>query len=113
MTQVIGFRKAMACIHPGMADRGTNAELRKIIGKDRKPSIEKKSPWLLTENAIAREMAVRPMPNIIPITKITAIPKRPVIGVTPNKNAMPKMTKICMAVMDMTNKYRLRIIEVR
>ena len=33
-----------AIIHPGIADRGTNAELRKIMGSERNPSTEKKSP---------------------------------------------------------------------
>ena len=44
MAHVIGLNQAKACIHPGMATSGTNAELRKIIGSERKPSTEKKSP---------------------------------------------------------------------
>jgi hypothetical protein len=47
MAHVIGLNKAKACIHPGMATSGTNAELKKIIGSERKPRTEKKSPLIL------------------------------------------------------------------
>src|SRR5690242_15807669 len=77
---------------PGIAAKGTKAELKNIIGRERKPSTEKKSPWLFTENAIAIEMAVKPTPNIIPINKMVAIPSRPVAGCTPKRNATPRMT---------------------
>ena len=39
-----------------MPAKGTRAELKKIIGSDRKPSTEKKSPWLFTEKAMAMEI---------------------------------------------------------
>src|SRR4029079_5859452 len=58
MAQVIGLNFAKKLIQPGMAVKGTSAELKNIIGSERKPSTEKKSPWLLTENAIAIEIAV-------------------------------------------------------
>src|SRR5574342_243276 len=74
MAQVIGLNFARKLIHPGIAANGTKAELQNIIGSDRKPSTEKKSPWLLTEKAMAIEIAVNPTPNIMPISKIAAIP---------------------------------------
>ena len=83
MAQVIGLNWARNPIQPGMAARGTNAELKKIMGSERKPSTEKKSPWLLTENAMAIEMAVKPTPNIIPMNKIVATPATYVIAQPP------------------------------
>ncbi len=44
MAQVIGLNRASTLIQTGIADRGTSAELRKIIGSERNPSTEKKSP---------------------------------------------------------------------
>src|SRR5437660_1606843 len=44
MAHVMGFRRASHDIHHGIAVNGTKAVLRKIIGSDRNPSIEKKSP---------------------------------------------------------------------
>jgi len=44
MAQVMGLNLARKLIHPGMAASGTSAELKKIIGKDKNPSTEKKSP---------------------------------------------------------------------
>jgi hypothetical protein len=44
MAQVIGLNFAKKLIQPGMAAKGTNAELKNIIGSERKPSTEKKSP---------------------------------------------------------------------
>src|SRR3989454_12783886 len=55
MAHVIGLSRARTAIQAGMAASGTSAVLRKIIGRERKPSIEKKSPWLFTEKAKAME----------------------------------------------------------
>ena len=44
MAHVIGLNLANRLIQPGMAVNGTNAELKNIIGSERKPSTEKKSP---------------------------------------------------------------------
>ena len=43
ITQVIGLNFANRLIQPGMAVNGTKAELKNIIGSERKPSTEKKS----------------------------------------------------------------------
>src|SRR3990167_3230382 len=56
IAQVIGLNFARKLIQAGIACSGTSAELRKIIGSDRNPRTEKKSPWLLTEKASAIEM---------------------------------------------------------
>src|SRR5206468_9651167 len=92
---------------------GTSAVLRKIIGSDRKPSIEKKSPWLFTEKARAIEMAVRPTPNKSPIRMITTTPPKPVTGCTPNRYATPRITRTCSEVIVMTNRNRLITTDVR
>src|SRR3989449_4627041 len=91
MAHVMGLSRARTAIHAGMAASGTSAVLRKIIGRERKPSIEKKSPWLFTEKARAMEMAVRPTPNKSPIRMITATPPKPVTGCTPNRYATPRI----------------------
>src|SRR2546428_12362716 len=83
MAHVIGLSCARTAIHFGMAANGTRAVLRKIIGRERKPSIEKKSPWLFTEKARAHEKAVQPAPNKKPIRVNTAQPGRPGTGGTP------------------------------
>ena len=44
IAQVIGLNCARKLIQPGIAVNGTNAELRKIIGSERNPKTEKKSP---------------------------------------------------------------------
>jgi hypothetical protein len=44
MAQVIGLKRARNPIHAGIADKGTKAELKKIIGSERNPRTEKKSP---------------------------------------------------------------------
>src|SRR5918996_4986434 len=64
MAHVMGLNRANRLIQAGIAANGTNAELKKIIGSERKPNTEKKSPWLFTENAMAIEIAVNPTPNI-------------------------------------------------
>src|SRR3989441_12650172 len=87
MAHVMGLSRARTAIQAGMAASGTSAVLRKIIGRERNPSIEKKSPWLLTEKARAIEKAVRPEPNRRPIRMITATPERPGTGGTPNQEA--------------------------
>src|SRR5262249_28916392 len=83
IAQVIGLNLAKKLIQPGIAANGTKAELKNIIGRDRKPSTEKKSPWLFTEKAIAIEIAVKPTPNIIPMNRMVATPSKPVAGWTP------------------------------
>lgn len=113
MAHVIGLNFAMKLIQAGMAVNGTSAELKNIIGSERKPSTEKKSPWLLTENAMAIEIAVYPTPNIMPIIKIAAMPSNPVAGCTPKRNATPKMTSTCREVIVMTKMNRLKITDVR
>ena len=44
IAQVIGLKRARNPIHPGIASKGTKAELKNIIGSERKPRTEKKSP---------------------------------------------------------------------
>src|SRR3989442_3841231 len=48
IAHVIGLSRARTAIQAGMAASGPRAVLRKIIGRDRKPSIEKKYPWRFT-----------------------------------------------------------------
>ena len=44
IAQVIGLKRARNPIHAGIPAKGTKAELKKIIGRDRNPRTEKKSP---------------------------------------------------------------------
>src|SRR2546427_13002215 len=67
MAHVIGLRRARTAIHAGMAASGTSAVLRKIIGREGKPSIAQKSPWLFTEKGRAMEVAGRPTPDQKPV----------------------------------------------
>ena len=94
MAQVMGLNRASILIQAGIAAKGTNAELRKISGRERKPSAEKKSPWLFTEKAIAIEIAVNPTPKSMPIKRMTATPRNPVAGRTPKRAATPRITSI-------------------
>src|SRR2546427_13041418 len=51
MAHVMGLSRARTAIHAGMAASGTSAVLRKIIGRETKPRIEKKTPSLFTVEA--------------------------------------------------------------